>query len=193
MLSSSYSGTHRAANNGYDRNVMTDVQVSNARRISFTALAVVSFWVLTWREYSIACDDVFDRIGLGSNLGVVYSPDPHSVYLAASMAVVPTVFLTISVSNCLRRLLDPWIAVATALIVATVLAARWLGLKLNDALDAASWEDTEFLAEFEDQQEVPWLWLLLPLILTTAFVIFGAWRSAVKAREVEAEAVGEDE
>ena len=31
--------------------------------------------------------------------------------------------------------------------------------------------------------------LLLPIILTTAFVIFGAWRSAVKAREVEDEAV----
>ena len=37
---------------------MTDVQVSNVRRIGFTALAVVSLWILTLREYSIACGDV---------------------------------------------------------------------------------------------------------------------------------------
>ena len=28
---------------------MSDVQVSNARRIGFTALALVTFWVLAWR------------------------------------------------------------------------------------------------------------------------------------------------
>jgi len=33
--------------------------------------------------------------------------------------------------------------------------------------------------------------ILLPLILTTAFVIFGAWRSAV--RDAEVEVVDEDE
>ena len=32
-----------------------------------------------------------------------------------------------------------------------------------------------------------------PVILTTAIVIFGAWRSAVKAREPEAEALDQDE
>ena len=35
-----------------------------------------------------------------------------------------------------------------------------------------------------------WLWLLPPLTLTTAFVIFGAWRRAV--RDAEVEAVDED-
>ena len=33
---------------------MTDVQVSNARRVSFTALALVAFWIVAWRAYSIA-------------------------------------------------------------------------------------------------------------------------------------------
>ncbi len=37
--------------------------------------------------------------------------------------------------------------------------------------------------------EVSWTLLLLPIILTTAFVIFGAWRRAV--RDAEVEAVGE--
>ncbi len=46
---------------GGERGVMTDVQVSNARRIGFTALALVSFWVLAWREYSIACSDVYQN------------------------------------------------------------------------------------------------------------------------------------
>ncbi len=36
-----------------------------------------------------------------------------------------------------------------------------------------------------------WFSLLLPLILTTAFVIYGAWRRAV--RDAEVDAVGEDE
>ena len=34
------------------------------------------------------------------------------------------------------------------------------------------------------------LWLLIPIILTTAFVIFGAWRRAVRDAGVEVE--GED-
>ncbi len=35
-----------------------------------------------------------------------------------------------------------------------------------------------------------WFWLLRPIILTTAFVIFGAWRRAV--RDAGVEAVDED-
>ena len=38
---------------------------------------------------------------------------------------------------------------------------------------------------------VTWPWLLTPIILTTAFVIFGAWRRAVRDSEVDA--VGEGE
>ena len=58
-------------------------------------------------------------------------------------------------------------------------ACRWLG-----GLDAAS----HFA---RDTHSVSWLLLLLPLILTTAFVIWGAWRRAV--RDAEVEAVDEDE
>ncbi len=39
--------------------------------------------------------------------------------------------------------------------------------------------------------ETQWFSLLLPIILTTAFVIFGAWRSAL--RDAEVDAFGEDE
>ena len=35
---------------------MSRVQISNARRISFTALAVVSFWVLAIRGYWVTSD-----------------------------------------------------------------------------------------------------------------------------------------
>ena len=41
------------------------------------------------------------------------------------------------------------------------------------------------------EHHVSWLWLLLPIILTTAFIIVGAWRRAVRDAEVDAE--GESE
>ncbi len=36
-------------------------------------------------------------------------------------------------------------------------------------------------------------WLLLPIILTTVFVIFGAWRSAVKAGDAVGQILEESE
>ncbi len=46
-------------------------------------------------------------------------------------------------------------------------------------------------ARAREVHTVSWLYLLLPIILTTAFVIFGAWRRAV--RDTEVAAVGGDE
>ncbi len=52
-------------------------------------------------------------------------------------------------------------------------------------------DDRSWIAKERAKYHVSPLWLLLPIILTTAFVIFGAWRSAV--RDAEVEAVDEDE
>ncbi len=41
--------------------------------------------------------------------------------------------------------------------------------------------------------QASWDLLLLPIILTSAFVIFGAWRSASRARNAKAEIANEDE
>ena len=51
---------------------MTDIQVSNARRVGFTALALATCWVLAWRMY---------WTGVGRNL-VDLSVDPTVRYLS---------------------------------------------------------------------------------------------------------------
>ncbi len=40
---------------------MTDVQVSNARRIGFTALALVTFWVLAWQAYWVVWQNFYPQ------------------------------------------------------------------------------------------------------------------------------------
>jgi hypothetical protein len=45
---------------------MTDVQESNARRVGFTALALVAFWVVAWREYDLSWNDISCSCGHGA-------------------------------------------------------------------------------------------------------------------------------
>jgi hypothetical protein len=161
----------------------------------------VSLWILTLSEYSIAYNDVYHRIvpaGSSDWTGWHRAGSNHSVYLAASMALVPMVFLTISVSNSLPRLRDLWIAVSAALTVTTILFARWLGLGeswIDTHIDALFGQDNtantaranRFFSELADRHEAYWPWLLLALILTTVFVIFGAWRRQWHQRSVRRE------
>ncbi len=87
---------------------MSRVQISNARRISFTALAVVSFWVLAIRGYWVTSDlghgssgyhgepgrwvEILDGIGWGV-----------LALIGLSLALIPTAFLHTSTTN---RLLE---------------------------------------------------------------------------------------
>ena len=138
----------------------------------------------------------------------------------ALSALIPTLFLSVSVSNNLPRPKDSWIAVSAAAIAATMLTAHGLGLdifridiKISESVAFAILHEQDGFAKQEPMTaerageilgaqrslfhskfaalHTSWLWLLLPIILTTAFVIFGAWRSAVKAREAEADTVDE--
>ena len=201
---------------------MTDVQVSNARRIGFTALALVSFWVLAWKIYSVWCD--IGHGGLQLHWLGLYLSEPWGIYdsweaqiiyavISGSAAVLPTALLSLSRRNNVFKLRDPWTLISCMLLVVTLVLSHRQGfddailaldVAVSDRLTLEGIPNTEEFSEewtwpipsdavAHQNHVVSWLWLLLPIILTTAFVIFGAWRSAVKAREVEADAVEEDE
>ena len=95
---------------------MSYVQVSNARRIGFTALALVSFWGIAVAAYlkggngskSIACVQWFGATVVSSSL--------------------PLVFLSLAVHNTLVKLGDPWVVVGGLLIGGSVVFSFLTGL-----------------------------------------------------------------
>ena len=189
---------------------MSDVQVSNARRIIFTGLALVAFVVTATGAYWASCDWWF-----GPQAALRWESRPPSmedVYLkvlpvAAGGGILPWMFLSLSSWNELlrHRVREPWLFTCTLMFVSAIGFSYWLGGV--DAVDAFAtisgrWDVVpdkvmtlplvnKFLAQARLEHTVSWLWLLLPLILTTAFVIVGAWKIAM--RDAEVEAVDEDE
>ena len=183
---------------------MTDVQVSNARRVGFTALAVVMLLFATKTAYGGG----FDLWDIVANHCLAF--DNYSVddvkrgtkwWPNSSLVVLPTLFLSVSVHNSPREVVrDIWILVAGLLFLGCVWCGFWIGA--HNALPTSTLDEWRELvlayskirhemnaARVQEGLRVSWLWLLVPIILTTAFVIFGAWRSAV--RDAEGEPVGE--
>ena len=191
---------------------MPDVQVSNARRVVFTAMAVVTFWILAWKCYAIFSELPDDEL-----FWLHYARDYSWSWIALEwqcpswtvtipLASLPTMLVSLSAHNSLVRLRDPWVFLSAAFFLGCMMLVCWLGSQ--DALSAQDawfeahplWRVNDAGLLFEDHdrpnpnprslQEVSWFRLLLPIILTTAFVIYGAWRRAV--RDAEVDAVGED-
>ena len=139
---------------------MTDVKVNNARRVGFTALALVSYWGIATAAYSKGCD------GSKSMACVEWF---GATVVSSSL---PVAFLSLAIHNALLKLGDPWVVVGGLLIGGSV------GFSFLTGLAHA-------------EHQASWLWLLLPMILATSLVIFGAWRRAV--RDAAVEDVDEDE
>ncbi len=175
---------------------MTDVQVSNARRIIFTAAAIVAFWVLAWRGYWI----IYDELSIPAELFELLPFPAWTVWVAicSAFALVPTMFYSIAAQGYVLRLRDRGVLFAGGLFATSLGLSLWLGMSdVKTAFDKTgphsgfSGSFPLALAKARPEHAVSWLYLLLPIILTTAFVIFGAWRRAV--RDAEVDAVGEDE
>ena len=165
---------------------MTDVQVSNARRIGFTALALVAFWVLAWKAYGIGFEDGMPgpqwntAIGIGGqwNTATLQTKVLRFLreYTAICFAIPPAILLSLAIHSwppsCFRgQVVDhrDWrMLISIILFIVSIEVCYRLGES-----DASA------------EHEVSWPWLLLP-ILTSAFVIFGAWRRAVRDAAVEA-------
>ncbi len=188
---------------------MTDVQVSNARRIGFTAAALVAFGVVAWRAYGWGLADGLVRRGLWNT---ATHRDPGLDGLASlCFTFLPAILL----SFALYDLRDIWKTVVRASSVGAwtnserrreeivrelrgddadlldagrhrrvVVDHRYRRMLISTILFLASIAVCYRLGESHasEEHEVSWPWLLFP-ILTTAFVIFGAWRRAVRARE----------
>ena len=183
---------------------MTDVQASNARRIGFTAFAVVAFLLLSRACYWSGPYLRYEGTGhTVITLFDSYDSDRWWPLWGLFTALLPATFLALSVCNGWRDLLrKPWVLVAAFLFTFALGFVYWLGwhdisedvvsvnlmrfeifksdpsrvlVPLEKAIAKAK-------AEAMASHEVSWLLLLLPIILTTAFVIFGAWRSAVADR-----------
>ena len=86
---------------------MTDVQVSNARRIGFTAAALVAFWVLAWTAYRMASDG-YEHLGLFSDETAGYFVVMIGIGLL--MAVMPTLLISLSLSDRLVGKPEPCIS-----------------------------------------------------------------------------------
>jgi hypothetical protein len=193
------------ANNDYTRDVMTDVQVTNARRIGFTALALVAFWIsahrLYYHGYDHACGDyeqlgsllefIIDLGGTPSH-GEHWSVAASVLYLAALLGLVPTVLFSLSLHTKMLKLQDPWVFVSGALLVTTTALSLYRGDQDAAAEISAVMSqlgvypfvthphslpafqsyplDVESFNDAQESHAVPCL--LLPIILTTALVIF---------------------
>ena len=163
--------------------MMSDVQVSNARRIIFTVLALVALWVLAWTAFWLGCDR-YDHHGFFT--AETAGRPVVIVGVALSLALLPTLLLYLSPHDRLVRRPEPWIWLAGLGFMCTSGFCYWLGIHSPEIAGVP----LRYRAYVSYDAGVSWVWLLLPIILTTAFVIVGAWRRAV--RDAEVAAVGEE-
>ena len=177
---------------------MTDVQVSNARRIGFTALALMAFVLSTFQVYWVNVEYFYSHINTDSR---GESPLQATGVLIVTAAILPTIFLSFSTSNTptelrSRRVLSALFAFAAC----AVFSGGWLAYhdahvvlfsSPRDRFDLSLISIRQMQQILRAEHEVSWPWLLLPIIVTTAFVIWGAWRRAAQIAMLEP--VDEDE
>ena len=188
---------------------MTDVKVSNARRIGFTALALVAFWVVALRAYDDGVLSIMlpDLDALSEDAPRPGIPVERFAIVTVAYSILPVLFLSLSTHNSPLRSFRSTLTVVTSVLMAGTVGSSFLvGVSdlrsfteratphFRHTVQSAMGVPSEAPPEMaEDPATVSWVVLLLPIILTTAVVIFGAWRRAVKAREAEAEpAVADD-
>ena len=178
------------------------MQVSNARRIGFTALALVAFWVLAWRAQSIGWHrwihhwgDTYPSVLTGRQfyfMSLSFVPDWGPTvwrWELLSLAALPLIILSLASHNHPLKLSDRPVLGSGVLFLASIAGGYWTGE--SAVANAGDRFITSGLGPWPPNYPGTLPCLLLPIILTTAFVIVGAWRRAV--RDVEIEAVGEDE
>jgi hypothetical protein len=164
-------------------------KVSNARRIGFTALALVAFGVVLWGAHYVA-DVIWGMTGnvwRFANWGTFFEgQERQMVFFVLLASLLPSIFLSLSK--------HPRVLASSVMFSVSVVLSYWIAAHNrvpSFALDAwirtvvvkdhGSLEQELQFAQILAEQHVSVFWLLLPIILTTAFVIFGAWRSAVHA------------
>ena len=168
---------------------MTDVQVSDARRIVFTALAFIAFWLCVSASHTLG-DELWRAVAdIIPQRGWIRANDWVPFWWLASGVVgftlLPTVFVFLSASNSPAGLRDPHVLVCAALFAGTIAFSYWIGK--HNVMPGSTWNAylemvyeqhdglraVESIATVRALHHVSWLWLLLPVIPTTAFVIWG--------------------
>jgi hypothetical protein len=120
-----------------------------------------------------------------------------------AFAITPVIFLLVANDNSpVRACRDRFVLGASALVLGSVAVSSWIGsvdvevaieawLEARPDFDASEWwGKLPVNGPWQAIVSVSWTLFLLPIILTTAFVIFGAWRWA---RDAATELVGDDE
>ena len=132
---------------------------------------------------------LFETWGLWGDYGNLWVCGIPSL-VVGSLALISTAFLCLSRHNKVFRLNDRWTLVSSMLLFTTLAFSFWLGMDdVSEGLPTIDWREywtDEDIRSAQGNHVVSWLRLLLPIILTTAFVIFGAWRRAVRDAAVEA-------
>ena len=162
------------------------LHISTTRRVVFTALALVTFWVLAWNAYWMGFEDGMPAVGIGGHQWNTAVTQAQMEVLqlkrflrentSICFAILPAILLSLAIYwpwSLLRRRhmdqRDQRMLTATLLFLVTIEVCYRLGES-----DAGA------------TQEVSWLWFLTSIVLTTAFVGYGVVRLA-KAEVVENE------
>lgn len=125
-------------------------------------------------------DAVTDYFSHEDGFPPAFYPLPTVVLGILFLAILPTAFVSLSAHNVPFRVRSSTVLVCAFLFTTTIASGYWLGT-YNAVLYARDYQ----------ARQVPVLWLLTPIVLTTVFVIVGAWRSAVRDADVEAVGAGE--
>ena len=122
---------------------MSEIQVSNARRVGFTALALVVFWVVAWRAYSIgvhrwlaSLEPQFGRVRGLSSVRYYSSTGYWSWWVVLSLTSAPLIFLSFSSFNHPLKLSSRQTLVSGVLFFVSIGVSYWRGE--YDAIDAAN-------------------------------------------------------
>lgn len=152
---------------------MSNVQVSNARRVVFTAMAVGALWIMSIAAHSLAFSGTlflkqylwFGAQGANAIMGSsLWSY--RALALGLLFALLPLCLLSLASHNSPIKLRDDHVLVGGALF------ATCIGLCFH----AGEGDLRNALANRSLDYSLPSLWLLLPIVFTTAFVIGRAWR-----------------
>ena len=162
---------------------------SDRGKVLFLLRKRTGFWGPRW--FSVAVPATPEIPAKVQFTGLTPDTDYWYAVLGLSFAAIPTALLMLSAGNSLRRSRTRSLILCGLLIAICASFTCWLGEEDNWRrvieidLGGTGPQPTGL-----GPLEVSWFWLLTPIILTTAFVIFGAWRRAV--RDADVEAVGED-
>jgi hypothetical protein len=142
-------------------------QVSNTRRIALTAMAVAILWAASLGACYLG---LALPLYLYERLGDLWFCGALVCFVV--MGLIPMAILSLSEHNSPIKLDDRHVLISSLLFVLCIGHGWWFGLRFA----CRALPDPWYL-----RGVWPWVWLLLPILLTSAVVILGTRQRALRA------------